>query len=94
MIYLDASQEEAVAHALQLAEEQGGTRVHVFGPKDLATGEYGSGEVVCSPAFEGVPAEPGRVVYHPEVAMLTGGGWACAFCGRLGGRPAGRRLSS
>jgi hypothetical protein len=26
-----------------------------------------------------------RVVYHPEVVMLVGGGWACTVCGHEGG---------
>jgi hypothetical protein len=80
------TQAEAIERALLLAETHGGT-VHVFsGPEG---GDCGEGEVVCGPPFAPelpAPVErPARVVFHPEVAVLAGGGWACLSCGREGG---------
>lgn len=80
------TQAEAIERALQIAAPHGGT-VHVFsGPEG---GDCGEGEVVCGPPFAPelpAPAERlPRVVFHPEVAVLAGGGWACLSCGREGG---------
>ena len=85
------AQEDAIEEALQLADRAGdGARVHVYGSREA--GEYGPGEVVCGPAFAPIEREhavvdktPVRVVYHAEVVLLAGGGWACPSCGREGG---------
>lgn len=79
------TQAEAIERALQLAAPLGAT-VHVFsGPED----DCGEGEVVCGPPFAPELAPPAErralIVFHPEVAVLAGGGWACLSCGREGG---------
>ena len=97
---IERTQAEAVAIALQVVRAGGvGGVVHVYGGKDEVEGDYARGEVVCGPPFG--PEEQGDrvkdptptlVLYHPEVANLAGGGWACAVCGREGGRTAPRPL--